>query len=67
MKMVAQIACQPEIQTDSSDLAVTGASKLTGLSFLLLQSLHLKQAANRAKKIISDPFTLLTPFSTNSR
>lgn len=45
---------------------VTRSSKLTGLSFQSLQSLHLKQPAKRAKKIITDSFTPLTPFSTNS-
>lgn len=56
----------PAKDTNRLEYAVTRAFTLTGLSFLSLQSLHLKQAANRAKKIISDPFTLLTPFSTKS-
>ncbi len=50
-------------QTDLSTLSAE--HPYVGLSFLSLQSLHLKQTADRAKKISSDPFTRFTPFSTN--
>lgn len=53
MKIVAQITYQPKIQTGLR--ALSSEHPHTSLSFLSLQSLHLKQVANSAEEIISNP------------